>query len=184
MPLLKPGRGRVYRRVRVITGHRRRRIGLRRKRRGSSLRALQPEANISEVARRNSVSRGLLNVILLPEGVPPQHVHPNSLGNARQVILRAPRNDPFQNVDQPSFWIESIEFAGIKKRRQDCPGLATADVATEKTVLFSNCDRTDRALHRIRMCALPRCTVLPGENPGRRTLAPAGSTRGGSGGDE
>src|SRR5208337_2443966 len=23
------------------------------------------------------------------------------------------------------FWIESIEFAGIKKRRQDCPGLAT-----------------------------------------------------------
>ncbi len=33
-------------------------------------------------------------------------------------------------------------------------------------------------------CALPRCTVLPGGNPGRQTLAPAGSTRGGSGGDE
>ena len=29
-----------------------------------------------------------------------------------------------------------------------------------------------------------RCTVLPGGNPGRQTLAPAGSTRGGSGGDE
>src|SRR3984957_15801508 len=34
------------------------------------------------------------------------------------------------------------------------------------------------------VCALPRCTVLPGGNPGRQTLAPAGSTRGGSGGDE
>ena len=33
-------------------------------------------------------------------------------------------------------------------------------------------------------CALPRCAILPGGNPGRRTLAPAGSTRGGSGGDE
>ncbi len=33
-------------------------------------------------------------------------------------------------------------------------------------------------------CALPRCTILPGGNPGRQTLAPAGSTRGGSGGDE
>src|ERR1700730_3731533 len=30
----------------------------------------------------------------------------------------------------------------------------------------------------------PQCTVLPGERPGRQTLAPAGSTRGGSGGDE
>ena len=34
------------------------------------------------------------------------------------------------------------------------------------------------------LCALTRCTVLPGGNPGRQTLAPAGSTRGGSGGDE
>ena len=34
------------------------------------------------------------------------------------------------------------------------------------------------------VCALPRCTVLPGGNPGRQTLAPAGSTRGGPGGDE
>ena len=33
-------------------------------------------------------------------------------------------------------------------------------------------------------CALLRCTILPGSSPGRQTLAPAGSTRGGSGGDE
>jgi hypothetical protein len=34
------------------------------------------------------------------------------------------------------------------------------------------------------MCALSRRTVLPGGNPGRLTLAPAGSIQGGSGGDE
>src|SRR3954447_12513292 len=39
-------------------------------------------------------------------------------------------------------------------------------------------------LHRVEVCALTRCTDLPGGNPGRLTLAPAGSTRGGSGGDE
>ena len=39
-------------------------------------------------------------------------------------------------------------------------------------------------IHGVRMCALTRCTVLPGESPGRQTLAPAGSTRSGSGGDE
>src|SRR3984893_215798 len=41
-----------------------------------------------------------------------------------------------------------------------------------------------RILCPIILCALTRCTVLPGERPGRQTLAPAGSTRGGSGGDE
>jgi hypothetical protein len=41
-----------------------------------------------------------------------------------------------------------------------------------------------RILRPIILCALTRCTVLLGERPGRQTLAPAGSTRGGSGGDE
>ena len=40
-------------------------------------------------------------------------------------------------------------------------------------------------LSALSFCApWPRCTVLPGEGPGRQTLAPAGSTRSGSGGDE
>ena len=34
-----------------------------------------------------------------------------------------------------------------------------------------------RVLGPIVLCALPRCTVLPGERPGRQTLAPAGSIR-------
>jgi hypothetical protein len=44
--------------------------------------------------------------------------------------------------------------------------------------------RLMRVFSPIVSCALTRCTVLPGGKPGRQTLAPAGSTRGGSGGDE
>ena len=51
-----------YRRVELITGTRRRRRWSERRRRGSSRRARTPEANVSEVARRNGVSRGLLTV--------------------------------------------------------------------------------------------------------------------------
>src|SRR3954447_24490852 len=49
---------------------------------------------------------------------------------------------------------------------------------------LSSSHRLMRVFGPIVLCALTRCTVLPGGNPGRQTLAPAGSTRGGSGGDE
>jgi len=49
---------------------------------------------------------------------------------------------------------------------------------------LSSSHRLMRVFGPIVLCALTRCTVLPGERPGRQTLAPAGSTRGGSGGDE
>ena len=44
--------------------------------------------------------------------------------------------------------------------------------------------RLMRILRSIVLCALARRIVLPGGNPGRQTLAPAGSDRSGSGGDE
>ena len=44
--------------------------------------------------------------------------------------------------------------------------------------------RLMRILGPIVLCALARRIVLPGGNPGRQTLAPAGSDRSGSGGDE
>jgi hypothetical protein len=49
---------------------------------------------------------------------------------------------------------------------------------------LSSSHRLMRVFGPIVLCALTRCTVLPGGRPGRQTLAPAGSTRGGSGGDE
>ena len=54
--------GGTYRRVEVITGHRRRQNWPAEEKARIVTESLEPEANISEVARRNSVSRGLLNV--------------------------------------------------------------------------------------------------------------------------
>jgi transposase len=54
--------GRTYRRVEVITGGRRRQNWTPDEKARIVTESLEPEANISEVARRNGVSRGLLNV--------------------------------------------------------------------------------------------------------------------------
>ena len=53
---------RTYRRVEVITGHRRRRDWTPEEKDRIVGESLRPKANISEVARRNGVSRGLLNI--------------------------------------------------------------------------------------------------------------------------
>jgi transposase len=54
--------GRTYRRVEVITGGRRRQNWTADEKARIITESLEPDANISEVARRNGVSRGLLNV--------------------------------------------------------------------------------------------------------------------------
>jgi len=54
--------GRTYRRVEMITGHRRRENWPAQEKARIVMESLDPEANISEVARRNGVSRGLLTV--------------------------------------------------------------------------------------------------------------------------
>lgn len=60
--------GRAYRRVEVITGHRRRQNWPAEEKARIVLESLDPEANISEIARRNGVSRGLLTLGSKPEG--------------------------------------------------------------------------------------------------------------------
>jgi transposase len=52
----------TYRRVEVITGHRRRRDWTPEEKDRIVGESVRPKANISEVARRNGVSRGLLNI--------------------------------------------------------------------------------------------------------------------------
>lgn len=54
--------GRTYRRVEVITGHQRRQNWPAEEKARIVLESLDPEANISEIARRNGVGRGLLTV--------------------------------------------------------------------------------------------------------------------------
>ena len=53
---------RTYRRVEVIAGHRRRQNWPAQEKARIVMESLDPEANISEVARRNGVSRGLLTL--------------------------------------------------------------------------------------------------------------------------
>jgi transposase len=54
--------GRSYRRVEMITGHRRRQNWPAEEKARIVMESLDPDANISEIARRNGVSRGLLTV--------------------------------------------------------------------------------------------------------------------------
>ncbi len=54
--------GGVYRRVEVITGRRRRHNWTREEKTRIVAESFDPDANISEIARRNGVSRGLLSV--------------------------------------------------------------------------------------------------------------------------
>ena len=54
--------GRTYRRVEVITGRLRRQSWPAAEKARIVMESLDPEANISEIARRNGVSRGLLTV--------------------------------------------------------------------------------------------------------------------------
>jgi transposase len=56
--------GRTYRRVEMITGHRCRQNWPAQEKARIVMESLDPEANISEVARRNGVSRGLLTVLI------------------------------------------------------------------------------------------------------------------------
>ncbi len=56
--------------------------------------------------------------------------------------------------------------------------------ADEQEVFASNDKILDGSFGRIVMCALTRCTGYVGTKSHPATLAPAGSTRSGSGGDE
>jgi hypothetical protein len=70
----------------------------------------------------------------------------------------------------------------VEELAAEGPGIGDAAKAAGKARLVLQ--GLEVALGERVVCALARCIALPGENPGRQTLAPAGSTRGGSGGDE
>jgi hypothetical protein len=76
--------------------------------------------------------------------------------------------------------VEDIVDRGVN--RQEALG-RSGRLETLHLVLASS-NRLMRILSPIVLCALARRIVLPGGNPGRQTLAPAGSDRSGSGGDE
>jgi hypothetical protein len=67
------------------------------------------------------------------------------------VVGRAAGDHPLQHVSQPGFRVEPIQFCRVQKRSQDRPGLAPALVAAEQRILFSDCNRADRPLDRVRI---------------------------------
>jgi len=93
-------------------------------------------------------------------------------------------DNSFKYIGQPGQRFDTIQLRRLHQRRDDRPVPSAIIVSGEKRILPRDRYGSDGALNGVCMCALPRCTALPGGNPGRQTLAPAGSTRGGSGGDE
>src|SRR5271167_2573652 len=71
------------------------------------------------------------------------------------VVLRRARHHAFENVGQIGLGIDSVEFAGVEKRCEDCPGLSAAFVATEQAILLPDRYRPDRTLDNVRVRLQP-----------------------------
>src|SRR3954447_18876806 len=92
--------------------------------------------------------------------------------------------DPPENVGQVGLGIEAVQACRSGDGIEAGSPLTSGIRPTEEVVFPSQNWDPHCPLGGIVGCALSRRTILPGGNPGRQTLAPAGSTRGGSGGDE
>ncbi len=164
----------VARKHRVTTGQiyawRQRLLGCR----GSIVGRTTPQLNSSE-----SASGGQLDGQGGLEGFPgPRQQRVQVLG------FGLPVDDTLEHIGQPSHRIDAVQLGCLDQGHRDRPVLRPGVGASKQRVLAGQGVGADGALDDVGVCALARCTVLPGENPGRQTLAPAGSTRGGSGGDE
>lgn len=92
--------------------------------------------------------------------------------------------DAGKDIGKPSLGVDVVQPRCHDERQHDGRAVCAA-VGTGEEPCFSSASHTaQRSFRGIIRCALLRCTILPGSSPGRQTLAPAGSTRGGSGGDE
>lgn len=89
-----------------------------------------------------------------------------------------------EHMAQIRFGIHTVELGAPDQTVEDSGTLASAIGTGEEVVAAADGNRTQSSLGGGIMCALIRCIFLPGANPGRQTLAPAGNTRGGSRGDE
>jgi len=92
--------------------------------------------------------------------------------------------DPCQDGAEVKRWIESAELGGADEGVEGSSALAAGIGAKEQVILPSDRDRPQSPFGGAIMCALLRYIILPGANPGRLPLAPAGNTQGGSGGNE
>ena len=92
--------------------------------------------------------------------------------------------DPGKNIGVPVDWIDTVPLGGSDEREVYGNGFRTVVGACKKAVLSHKNPGFNSALCLIVVCALTRCTGPVGTKSHPATLAPAGSTRGGSGGDK
>jgi hypothetical protein len=92
--------------------------------------------------------------------------------------------DLFEHAAEVEFRIKPVQFRRSQQRIDRGCSFATRIGPTEQEILPAQGDNAQSPLGSRVVCALIRCIFLPGANPGRQTLAPAGNTRGGSRGDE
>ena len=124
--------------------------------------------------------RPLSAVPQLPTGSDPE-------SSSRSRLLDSPRQqladaidrvigDSSQHVTQVCFRVEVVQPRRTDQTVNRSSTPATRVGTSKKIVFPTQCDCTQCPLGCVVVCVLKRCTVLPGENPGRQTLVPAGST--------
>ena len=89
-----------------------------------------------------------------------------------------------ENISQIVNRVNIIAFARCDERKMSCRGHAAGVRANKKAILTHEDKRLNSAFAFIIVCALARCIGSVGTKTHPATLAPAGSTRGGSGGDK
>jgi hypothetical protein len=89
-----------------------------------------------------------------------------------------------EDIGEVGEGVDVVGLAGSDERVQTREVLASLIVADEEIVLAPESGGSQGALRGIVVCVLKSCVRLVGESPARSTVAPTGSTRGGSGGDE
>ena len=100
------------------------------------------------------------------------------------MCLGTAADEPLQHVGEPGKRLDAVQLRRVDQGQCDSPVFGGAVRSGEQGIFPSYCHALHAPFDDVGVCALPRCTVLPGGNPGRQTLAPAGSTRSGPGGNE
>jgi transposase len=146
MPCLMP-EGDAYRRIEVITGQSRRRRWTREEKARIIAESFEAGANISEVARRNGVARGLLTAwrrqfaaaarSKVPSFVPVQIEAEESSGGAASELDRAPPTQTrlLEKASPPAKrgGVIEIEVSGARVRVE--PGVELTTLATVLSAL-------------------------------------------------
>jgi len=121
--------------------------------------------------------QALLSVLLL------QGLLPEGRGELEDAA-GGPGRQEAEQVAQIGPWLDAVELAAGEQGDEDRVD-AGAFVATEEEPVLAAEDLASQVLlGDVVMCALTKARSLPGESPGRSTVAPTGSTWSGSGGNK